>query len=321
MAITKKFPLLLVLVALVAVAQADAFEIRGTVAEDNGARYWDGTTFDWLYYDLDNNVRSEFLNLTADISGRTIQARTLIYDTYKIKRTFKVIENGHGAELLRYFPDGKYYFLSWQGEPYIPVNYNGYTQSLSKLVIEQGNAISEKKSMVVGDTWDVGDGWILKAVEINAKSTPRTAVLSLSKNGIELYTARVNQGQTYIYSRPKVPLRTSKPPDLPFVLFFATFVDSIFAGATRDMVQLRYTWAISDSVVQISLGDKFGVMEVAAVNESNIQLYNYYNRHLSKGTTTDIMGPLSFKVADNDTLRYYPMARMFLSGGGGEPFR
>jgi len=36
------------------------------------------------------------------------------------------------------------------------------------------------------------------------------------------------------------------------VPMFVTYIDSIFAGSTSDMAQLRYTWAISDNVTIVS---------------------------------------------------------------------
>lgn len=115
---------------------------------------------------------------------------------------------------------------------------------LTKLIIEQGNGESEKKVLAVGETWDVGGGWALTAVAIDAKASPRQVWLLLSQNGTKKDDKVVNQGQIYTYVERIFAGETDVP-------MFVTYVDSIFADETSDMVQLRYTWALNTNPIII----------------------------------------------------------------------
>ncbi|MCE8426410.1 MAG: hypothetical protein J5U17_11615, partial [Candidatus Methanoperedens sp.] len=100
------------------------------------------------------------------------------------------------------------------------------------------------------------------------------------------------------------------------VPLFVTYVDSVFAGATSDMVQLRYTWAISKSITEIKGADVFGKLELKTANDNNLLLYNKDKTvSLSKDSTADIMGELKFQIADNDILRYYPKVDYLIGEG------
>lgn len=172
---------------------------------------------------------------------------------------------------------------------------------MAELIIEQGNAISEKKSLVIGEAWDIGDGWTLTAQSIDAKASPRQVWLVLSKDGKKLDDRVIAQGQVYVY----IEKSFAGESDVPL---FVTYVDSIFAGATSDMVQLRYTWAISTSVTEIKTGDKFGKMEVITALSENLILRNKDEPINLIDTTVDIMGNLKFKVADDPNfLRFHPI--------------
>ncbi|MCZ7394082.1 MAG: S-layer protein domain-containing protein [Candidatus Methanoperedens sp.] len=294
--------LMLLIVALPAgaVIQATSVEIRGSVA--TGADSWNATTFAGFWYDLKNDLKTETLIVKAITGTRDIDgsAQDLQYETVLTTKTLKVVENGHNSsELLTAFPGGVYPILGWQAQPYIAVKNN--SKKLARLLIEQGNATSEKKSLTVGETWDIGDGWTLTAQSIDAKASPRQVWLVLSKDGVKLDDKVIGQGDIYVYTEKSFAGESDVP-------LFVTYVDSVFAGATSDMVQLRFTWAISKSVTEVKSADVFGNMEVITANNTNLLLRNKDKTvTLTKDGTVDIMGELKFRVADSDVLRYYPM--------------
>ena len=51
----------------------------------------------------------------------------------------------------------------------------------------------------------------------------------------------------------------------------------------------------------------FGEMEVSSISSSGITMRNSDSISLSRGNTIDIMGKLSFIVADADELRFAPI--------------
>ncbi len=300
--------LMLLIVALPASAvQATSVEIRGDVVTNaaTGAANvsWNATNFAAFWYDLKDDLKTENLQITNFNALRTIEQNSLWYNTTEAPKTLKVIQNGKAnstdTDFTKFETGGKYNVVGWQAQPYVAVK--GKAKKLAKLVIEQGNATSEKKSLTIGETWDIGDGWTLTAQSIDAKATPRQAWLVLSKDGVKKDDKVIETGKAYAY----IEKNFAGESDVPL---FVTYVDSVFAGATSDMVQLRYTWAISTSVTEIKTADKFGNMEVQTADDDNIKLYNKDRTiSLSKDTTADIFGDLKFKVADSDTVRFYPM--------------
>ncbi len=134
--------------------------------------------------------------------------------------------------------DGKYKIV---GQKFVSIK---NTNKLTKLIIEQGNASYEKKVLAVGEKWNVGGGWAITAMAIDAGATPRQVWLQLSKGGIVKDDRVLAEGQIYTY----VEKSFAGESDVPL---FLTYVDSVFAGAYYDLVQLRYTWALSTKPIII----------------------------------------------------------------------
>ncbi|MFA6548016.1 MAG: S-layer protein domain-containing protein [Candidatus Magasanikbacteria bacterium] len=103
-----------------------------------------------------------------------------------------------------------------------------------KRTILQGDGATDKKTLTIGETWNVRGGLVLKAASIDAKINPRQVWLVLYKNGVKINDKIAVQGQYYLYST-----NYSSYPDFNL---FGVYIDSIFAGATSDMVQLKYAY-------------------------------------------------------------------------------
>ncbi|VVB87911.1 S-layer protein [uncultured archaeon] len=97
-------------------------------------------------------------------------------------------------------------------------------------------------------------------------------------------------------------------------------MDSVFAGATTDMVQLRYTWLMSEDVTKIQGSDTYGVFKNANPN-SNSKTITMNNTDssvsLSRDSTVNLMGELNFVTADSSTLRFYPAVDYVIPSGTG----
>ncbi len=84
------------------------------------------------------------------------------------------------------------------------------------------NDVYNRKTMVVGETWNLEGNYKIVVNSIDARANPRQVWLSLFLGKSKLDDGIVNQGGSYIYSD---------------VLNMK--VDSIFAGATSDMAQFK----------------------------------------------------------------------------------
>lgn len=274
---------------------------------------WDAQNFEGFWYDLQTGITSETLEIggqhgnalteTIDHNRRVIPENTLVYRTVKQAKTLKIIENGKANVTdagFNKFDNGRYNLIGWQGQPYVAVK--GKAKKLAKLIIEQGSAMTDKKMLAVGETWDIGDGWTISAQNIDAKASPRKVWIVLSKDGVKKDDKVINDGAAYAF----IEKSFAGESDVPL---FVTYVDSVFAGKTSDIVQLRYTWAISTAVTEIKASDVFGSLEVITADDDMLVLYNRDTPIvLPKGSTVDIMGNLKFRVADDlDFLRFHPI--------------
>jgi PGF-CTERM protein len=99
------------------------------------------------------------------------------------------------------------------------------------------------------------------------------------------------------------------------VPMFVTFVDSIFSGSTTDMVQLKYTWAISKDIVVVNSDQQFGSMKVRTASANLLMLDNENTITLNKDSVVDIASGMQFAVAnDANNLRFYPKVDYLITG-------
>ncbi len=301
------------------------YEVRGTVASETAIAggfnlstppvTWTTQSFAGFYYDLRDNLGKEELSIKSiNVSERNISKDGLYYNTSAQPKMLNAVKEGFGGDATaaqekglkrtgpgQAFEGGNYHIVGWQAEKYVALN--GKINKLTKLVLEHGTATAEKKTLITGETWDFGDGWTLTAQSIDAKSSPRQAWLVLGKDGVKKDDIFVSQGSIYTYVEKNI----SNETDVPLLV---TYVDSVFTGATTDMVQLRYTWAISTSVTTIQSEDAYGIFKDAVIDNTGKTL-SLKNTDLSvsliKGSTLDLTSNLKLRVADNDTLRVMPI--------------
>jgi S-layer protein (TIGR01567 family) len=291
-------------------SQYSSVSIRGggMAVKGYGPMVWNRTNFPGL-------VIKETLNVT-NVLDRTIPESNFIYTTEAQAKMLKVVSeqyNDSGSDAAAagldrvgtgFTSNGEYYIIGWQGQPYVALN--GKVDKLAKLVFEQGTSALEKKTLQVGETWDVGGGWTLTANSIDAKATPLQVWLTLSKDGVKKDDKVISAGTpgakpVYTYTES-----IAGETDVPL---FVTYVDSIFVGATSDVVQFRYTWAISDSATQIDSFKTYGLFNEAAI-DNGLKILSLHNRNLPvnlpQNSTINLMGDLFFKATDNASLEYYP---------------
>ncbi len=318
------FALLIILAMPATAANVTKVEIHGVVFDQSPGPYnatlqWDAQNFTGFWYNFNGGQQSETLNITQSASSlkstsRTILKDNLLYNTSRTDQNFTVftekgrqVENGltYTSATNTYTKGttgGKYAQLGWFSVQYVAVN--GKANKLAKLLINQGRGIEEKKTLKLGTSWSLGEGYALTVEALDTTASPRQAWLNLSKDGKFLDNKVVNEGDTYTYIEKNLKGESDVP-------IFVTYVDSIFTGGEgmSALVQLRYTWLISQNVLEVKVGDKFGVFEVKEANENYVLLYNKDKQiDLGQNTVQPLYGDLKFKVADSSTkLRFYPI--------------
>lgn len=280
----------------VRIEESDKYTIRGETAK--GATSWNARNFAGFFYDLDSDQGTESLTLTSiNNAGRYIESNSLTYRTSPVSLTYSVAaQKGIPVNNMNY-----YSVVGWHGDKYLAIN--GKANKLLRIIFEQRT--SDKKTLTVGDTWDLGGGWTLTVNSIDTSTSPRQVWLTLSKDGVKKDDKIVTSGLTnanplYTYFENNLGGETNVP-------VFVAYVDSIFAGATTDIVQLKYAFVASNSLNIINVGDRFGAFEVTTSNDNSIVLTNKDRISLSSGYV-NLMGNLKFRIAgDTSNIRFYPL--------------
>ncbi|HEY9205762.1 MAG TPA: S-layer protein domain-containing protein [Candidatus Methanoperedens sp.] len=269
-------------------------EYRGAMHTNlNNLTAWDGLNYAGFWYDIDSGNYSESLEIT-NISGRRIPESGLTYASYKLKVPYAVT-NINGIKLPG--TDWSYETFGLGGNKYA-VKGNGF----ARILIAHGDSMSEKKALAIepyaikGETWELGEGYALTVTSVILNENPRKARLVLSRNGVELEDIWLPSGNAYKYF-------STGETGIPKLI---TYLDAVFAGATVDMIQLRYTWFVSDEVTLIKEGDRLGVFNVTVVEPDRMVLKNREPIDLKAGSSINLFGNLSFSVENSDELRFYP---------------
>jgi S-layer protein (TIGR01567 family) len=277
---------------------------------------WDTFNFPGFWYDLKDNKSTESLMVVDMKDNRTIDKGKLWYYTTLKPMVFKVSSDKNrnveyaldatGANIIS--TGGQYYDVAgWLGNKYVGIN--GKSNKLSRLILEQ--PVTDKKILKIGETWDMGGGYTLTVISIDARAYPRLARFVLSKDGAKLddkvIEASTSEGvgtqgvytfYTDIAGETNVPL-------------FVTFIDQILPEAyPPDRVQLKYTWLISDNILEIHAGDKIGLMTV----DMEVPLLAMMNNEpisLKQDSTVNLLGGLHLKVTNDPDLVYYPEMTLF----------
>jgi S-layer protein (TIGR01567 family) len=295
------------------------YEVRGGTYDQSNFKnlVWDAQRFPGFWYALGGGKSSEILKVDQPASSltesnRIIKQEKLQYNTSRTDQKYKVfseinrkVENGlNYNSTTRTFTKsaagGYYARLGWFGDLYVAVN--GKANKLARLLKDQDKL--EKQTLKLGTSWSLGEGYNLTVEALDTQASPRQAHLTFSKDGNILDVKHVTEGEVYTYVQKSL----KGEPDVPI---FVTYVESIFTGAegTATFVQLRYTWLISQNVLEVRAGDKFGVFEVKEANENYVLLYNKDKTiSLDQNTVQPLYGELKFKIADSSTaLRFYPI--------------
>ncbi len=290
------------------VEKTGPFEVRSSIFKQddpNNITVWTPYNFGMnigqisvgFYYDLDDGVGNESMRIAETVSGRKINDGKLVYMTTPEKVSFT------------YSSFGKYNVIGFMAEKYFagytiesfPSTVNPTTSVGEKSVLDSGQLHKvlidddTKKTISVGSTMTLQEGYVLKAVDIDMSA--RTMLLSLLKDGNEVDSTPLSAGQTYIYTK-----KVGDVSDLPLI---AVRFDSVFSGREVQAAFLKGLFQISETATTVRSGDKFGKMEVTGISRNSIEMANDGNLGLDRNKNDDLMGNIKLRVADSNSLRFY----------------
>ncbi|NYT19552.1 MAG: PGF-CTERM sorting domain-containing protein, partial [Methanosarcinales archaeon] len=273
------------------------YEIRGTVAEGDGAHTWDAASFAGFYYDIDDNVASEELEIT--VVGRSVAEDAVVYYT-DIQEVGFAYEGWDGETFDK---------MGFLAEEYVPVI--GEPALLSKLILDD----DEKYTMRVGQTLDLGEGFALTPKQIDVDG--EKVWLELTKDGEFLdddvfSTVNNVDNSSWDYE--------ADIEDEDDVVVMRVHVNEVFQGQVDSLAIIEGIWLMDDEAMEIESEDTFGDLEVTDTSMGDVgpglKLENVDNSFtLGADDTIDLTDSMKIKVADSDDLRFYPFVEVTVGEG------
>jgi S-layer protein (TIGR01567 family) len=214
---------------------------------------------------------------------RTIGAGNLTYSTQPLLRDYQFYSN-EGIEVE---DSGNYSVIGWLGEEHVVVDNLTSKWIISKLVFEQNS--SDTKTLHIGETWDLGDGYSLKLHEIDGYDDE--AWIALEDSSGEIDNKVCDNQSAYIIS---VDLGAADKTPI-----FVTYLNKV----NYTNIELKYTWLVSQDTITIQNGQSFGDFTTKTFYDKII-LDNDEAVILSEGDTILLFDDYKFEVKDTSTVRY-----------------
>jgi S-layer protein (TIGR01567 family) len=274
-------------------SEPGTYELRGTIAENEGFS-WTPLNFEGFYYDIDEGLRSESLNVT-NYDGRNIDAGDLIYKSTPVEVEFEYDEWG-SYQVIGFMAEK--YFAGYSDatndditDDAISLMSNG---QLSKVLIDD----DDEKSIYTGSSLILEEGYSLNIQEVDVNG--ERVMIELTKDGDEVDSDIISANDAYVYETD-----LGDEDDVPIII---VNFNNVFSGTETSAVFVEGIFQISEDYEEVEDGDTFGEMEVT--DTSPITLENEDDIDLDEGDTIDIMGEIKFKVADSSEVRYYPFVEV-----------
>lgn len=281
------------------VERTGAFEMRGTIYPATSE--WTPMNFGLniggtnlgFYYDMDKDVGKERLKIES-INGRTIRKGNLRYSTNAEEVDFEYPQFG-SYQVIGFLADR--YFAGYTSNSVISNKESKSTLGtlqLHRVLLDDDT----KRTLSQGSTLTLKDGYVLKITDVDIGAGQGQVLISLLKDGDVVDNDVVTGDDNYIYTK-----KVGSEDELPII---AVHFDAIFRGREMNAAFARGVFQISEAFTYVRPGDRFGAMEVETVNSGGIEMTNANSIGLSSGNTVEVMGNISFKVANSGDVRFYP---------------
>ncbi|WP_256621422.1 S-layer protein domain-containing protein [Methanolobus chelungpuianus] len=285
--------LMLMALTVMSASAATSVEIRSSVLTGPGVL--DATNFAGFYYDLDDNISTETMEIAA-ISSRTIAAGDLTYNT-----SIESVDYASGNLL------GSYNVMGLFAEKYIPLD-NNTPDKLSKLLLDA----DQKYTLRTGTALQLPEGYAITAKQIDVEGNK--VWIEFSKDGefIEDEILDVSTGSTAVWTYEADDIAGEDD-----VAVLRVAVTNVFQGQVDSLAVVDGIWLMDyENVLEIETDDTFDKLEVVTVGADYLLMENTNSITLTRDKTVSIAQGMSFKVADDTAVRYYPFATVTIEGDG-----
>ncbi|MCG8501815.1 MAG: hypothetical protein MJB12_15630, partial [Firmicutes bacterium] len=266
----------------------DSLEIRSHVYEGTHDIVITPAEFAGFFYELDDDIGSEMLGLRG-ISFRTIPEGYLNYST-----SIQQVEYSADFENEDSLTNNQTYsVLGFFAEEFVSVD-DDTPDELVKLLLDN----DDKHTLMTGSTLELPNGYELTAKQIDVEGDK--VWLELSKDGEFIENEIINVvcgSATWTYD--------TDVGDTDDVIVFRALITDVFQGQVDSLAVIEGLYLVEfDDVLKIENDDEFGELEVSSIAGGTIFMESTGTIILSKDSIVDIAEGLSFKVADDDTIRF-----------------
>ncbi|WP_164997748.1 S-layer protein domain-containing protein [Methanolobus psychrotolerans] len=272
--------------------QSTQHDIPGAIA--TGPESWNYLNFAGLFYDIDNAISSETLEVTQPLTSteRIIHPGNLTYTITIQKSNFSCDELNSDGE--------QYEVVGILGEKYIPLE-KGNPAKLGKLLLD-----TNKEYVVTGSgNIDFKDGYGIH--------------YSYDEEEDEFYICF--QKGNWIYGGTSIDDTITFDPVSQDAIWKWEYdiagVDDVrvmklhikkIEGPLSNQFIIDGVWILDfDNILDYEISDEYGMLEVTDISNKSITFSNWNYINLLSGERFDIYDSLKLEVADNSTLYYYPV--------------
>jgi S-layer protein (TIGR01567 family) len=265
------------------------------------------SNFDGFYYDIDNDLGTEQLILTATYGNTFYEPEGVIYSTTAQKERFRFSDWGY-FKVIGFL--GEKYFAGYVLDENIPPDYQiQYAKSIDKDSLYNGQLQrilmddDREITIVSGTPLKLGEGYELsiKSIDINGNMV----YLELYKDGALVETKAISpymdnptmSDRTYYYKKDV--------GDQKELVIISVCFKNAFRGVDANVATIEGIWQISEDITKVTTGTEYVKMRIASVTANTITMDNKDNSiKLGKNKKIDLMGDISIETADDDDTRY-----------------
>lgn len=279
------------------------YEIRGEVVQNVTEFEWDYSNFPAFFYEIDENLYSETLSIEG-LEARTIPEEGLIYTTEII---FVDYEYGNwnydnddeGGQYIGGYPMEVLF-----GEPFVTLDPQN-ADKLAYLLLDD----DEEYRIKNGDALDLGSGYGLEVKQVDVDGYK--VWLEFTKDGEFVDDEVIDLSYEDSWD---VELDDIEGED--DVLVMKVNVENVYHDGDYYFVEIGALWLIDyENAFTIESGDEFGNLEAVSISDCLV-FENINPLNLEMDDTVEIAEYMYFRVADNNTLRFYPFIEKTFAGCG-----